>query len=537
VRSPLWGLFAAVGLLLLLACANVANLFLGRTGGRHAELSVRLALGAERSRLVRLVSLEGLVLAVVGGALGVVTAWAGTRLLVDVLQIPPALATRLSTATPVIAFALLMTTLSALIGGTLPALLSLKESTLADIRVGTRSLVGGARHRLRNFLVVAEVALALALLVGAGLQVRSLQQSLNVTTGYQPASVLTMELGLSGPRYTEDGVARSYLQQFLEQAGGVAGVQSVAIVSQLPLGGNFDGWGIHREDKPSANPENDPSAQRFAVSWQYLDVMSIPVIRGRGFTAADRAGAEPVVMFNEAAVMEIFDGEDPIGKRVRVGGGEGPWRRVIGVVRDVRHLSLERAIESQFYMPYDQTLYEETDYVVVARINGEPATLGDPLTRAAKALDRGAVIARVRPMLDVVNTATQSRRLASTLIGAFAVIALLLASGGLYGVMSAGVTERRREMGLRSALGASPTSIVRLVVSRGLALTVAGSVIGGMGVVAAQGLLRQFVFGVTPGDPITLLSVAALLAAVAMVACVVPAWRAAHIDPAITLRE
>jgi putative ABC transport system permease protein len=537
VRASLLGLFAAVGLLLLLACANVANLFLGRTGERHTELSVRMALGAERYRLVRLVSMEAMVLAVVGGLLGVLLAWGGTRFLVDFLRIPPELATRVSTAAPVIVFALLATTLSAVVGGTLPALLALKESALADIRVGTRSLIGGVRHRLRNMLVVAEVAVAVALLVGAGLQIRSLQRALDVDTGFQSSGVLTMEVGLAGPRYAEDGAARAYFRELLERASAVPGVQSMAITSQLPLGGNFDGRGIHREDRPSANPETDPSAQRFSVSPRYLDAMKIRVVKGRGFTAADRQGTEPVVLFNEAAVKEIFGGEDPVGKRVRMGGNQGDWRTVVGVVADVRHISLERDVESQIYTPYDQLPFEESDYVLVARTNTDPSALANAITGVARSLDPGVVISRVQPMVEVVGAATQSRRLASSLIGAFALIALLLASGGLYGVMSASVIERSREMGLRTALGATPRSVVGLVVSRGFLLTTAGCVIGAAGVIAARNVLRQFVFGVTPSDPLTLALVVVALSVVALLACFVPAWRAAHIDPAITLRE
>jgi putative ABC transport system permease protein len=535
VRPALLALFAAVGLLLLLACANVANLFLGRTGERHTELSVRRALGAERMRLVRLVSIEPLLLAFFGGVLGVFGSWAGTRLLVDFLQIPPALATRVSTVTPVIAFALLAATLSALLSGTLPALVALRDAALADIRMGTRTRVG-ARHRLRGIVVVAEMALAVTLMVGAGLQVRSLQQTLKVTTGYQADGVFTTELGVTGPRYNEDGTARRYFQQVLDQGGALPAVQSLAIVSQLPLGGNFDGWGIHREDRPG-NPERDPEAQRFAVSWQYLDVMGIPVLRGRGFTAADRAGAAPVVLFNEVAVRTVFGGENPIGKRVRVGGTDSPWREVIGVVGNVRHLSLEHEIESQFYMPYDQTSYEESDYVLVARTNSNVASLAEPIAQVARTLDPGAVIARPRPMSDVVAEAMQARRLAGSLVGAFAVIALLLASGGLYGVMAASVIERRREMGLRTALGATPLSVVRLVITRGFVLTLLGGLIGGAGVLAAQRSLQQFVFGVTPADPITLTAVIVTLAMVAMIACLVPAWRAARADPVIMLRE
>jgi putative ABC transport system permease protein len=537
VRASLLGLFAAVGLLLLLACANVANLFLGRTGERHTELSVRMALGAERSRLVRLVSLEALVLALGGGVFGVLVAWGGTRVLVDFLEIPPELATRVSTAAPVILFALLATTLSAVVGGTLPALLALKESALADIRVGTRSLVGHVRHRLRNALVVAEVALALSLLVGAGLQIRSLQRALLVETGYESAGVLTMEVGLTGPRYQEDGAARAYFRQLLAQTSEIPGVQAVGITTQLPLGGNFDSRGVHRDDKPSANPSDDPSAQRFAVSPEYLEAMKIRIVRGRGLTSQDREGSALAVLFNEAAVREIFGGEDPIGKRVRVSGDDGPASTVVGVVANVRHLSIERDVESQFYMPFDQTRYEESDYVLVARTATDPSSIATAVTRAARALDPGVVLTNVRPMRDVVGDATQSRRLASALIGAFAAIALLLATGGLYGVMTASVIERSREMGLRTALGATPRSVLGLVLKRGVMLTMFGCAIGIGGVIVAHSLLRQFVFGVTPTDPITLVVVVASLGVVALGACVIPAWRAAHVDPAITLRE
>ncbi|MFN8582108.1 MAG: ADOP family duplicated permease [Gemmatimonadaceae bacterium] len=537
VRASLLGLFAAVGLLLLLACANVANLFLGRTGERHTELSVRMALGAERSRLVRLVSVEAVTLALVGGVLGVVLAWGGTRVLVAFLKIPPMLATRVSTVTPVIGFALLMTSVSALIGGTLPALLSLKESALADIRVGTRSMVGRARHRLRNGVVVAEVALALALLVGAGLQIRSLQRALRVTTGYQAAGVESLEVGVVGPRYTEKGAAWNYFTQLLDRAAAVPGVQSVAITSQVPLGGGYDAWGVHRQDKPTNHPENDPAAQRFAVSWQYLETMHIPIVKGRGFTATDRAGAPNVILMNRTAVQRIFGGDDPIGVRVRIGGPDSPDRAVVGIVDDVRHLSVEKPVESQMYIPFDQNNYEEQDFVMVARLRGEPTAVGPALKAAARALDPGAVVARVRPLQEIVDSAVESRRLASLLVGTFALVALLLATGGLYGVMSASVTERGREMGLRTALGASRSSVVRLVVQRGLVLTAIGSAIGAAGVLAANRVLRQFVFGVGPGDPWTLIIVATLLAVIALVACTLPAWRASRVDPAVALRE
>jgi putative ABC transport system permease protein len=537
MRPALMALFGAVALLLLLACANVANLYLGRTGERQAELSVRMALGAVRSRLVRLVTLEALALSAFGGSIGVLAAWGGTRALVDMLHLSSALRERISAAPPVMLCALALTTLSALAGGTLPALFAIRDAALGDIRMSARSMVGNARHRLRNTVVIGEVALALLLLVGAGLQLRSLARVLGVRTGFTASGVLTMELSLTGARYSEDVAVRTYYRRLLENARAIPGVQSVAVTSQLTLGGNFDSFGIHREDKPALNPEDDPSAQRFAVSPDYLNAMRIAVTRGRGFTVADREGSDLVVLINQSMAKTVFAGEDPIGKRVKMGGTDYPWRMIVGVVEDVKHLTLEKDVENQIYLPFDQNPYAESGMIVVARTSAAPTSVIAPLTRAARGLDPDVAVARVRSMDDVVGTATQGRRIALSMVGAFALVALLLATGGLYGVVSASVTERTREMGLRAALGASPVRLLRLVVSRAAALTVAGIGIGVAGVLAAQRLIAGLLFQVAPSDPVTLGAVALLLGLVALVACIVPASRAARVDPMVALRE
>lgn len=536
-RAPLLGVFGAVALLLLLACANVANLFLGRASERHTDLAIRLALGAKRSRLVRMVSLEAGLLALIGGGLGVALAWRGSAALVSAMSVPAAIASRVEMAAPVVLCALALTAVCAIVSAALPAFLALGESSLADIRAGARGVLGRARHRMRSAVVIAEVALAVLLLAGAGLQVRSLREALAVRTGFDPNEVLTMEVTLRGQQYATDGASRNFYRRLIEEARGIPGLHGAAVVSQLPLGGNFDGFGVHREDKPAENPSDDPGAQRFAISPAYLDVMRIAVLRGRGLTPADREGAEFVMLINRSGAERIYGSDDPLGKRVRIAGNDGPWRTIVGIVDDVRHLSLEGEPENQIYIPFDQHPWEELDLAVVARANGDAASLTQPMTQLAKRLDAGVALSRVRPMDAVIGEVASSRRLALSLVGGFAIIAVVLALGGLYGVMTASVAERVREIGLRSALGATPGRLVQHVLTRGLLLTAIGIAIGISGLIAARGVVQRFVYGVSAGDPVTLASVVVLLAVVAIVACIVPAARAARIDPIVAMRE
>lgn len=537
VRAPLVGLFTAVLLLLLLACTNVANLFLGRAGERHGELAIRLALGAERGRLVRLVALESAILAVIGGALGLLLAASGTRALLDLMAVPETLAARVDMAPPVALFALLVTSLSALIGAALPAALALGESALTDVRMGTRAVVGRVRHRMRSAVVVAEVALAGLLLAGAGLQVRTLQQVLAVDTGFDPAGVLTMQLLVLGPRYEEEGSSREYYRQLVDRLAALPGVEGAAVASQLPLGGNFDGSGFTREDMPPANPADVPGVQRFAVSPSYLEVMRIGVLRGRGFVREDRAGSLPVVLINRSGAERLYGPVDPIGKRIQINGTDTPWRTIVGIVEDVRHLSIEGTVESQLYLPFDQHSWEEPALTLVTRFTGSPSAAERAIVAAARELDPGVAISGIRPMDRVINQSVAPRRLAMSLVGGFAIIAVVLALGGLYGVMSSSVSERVREMGVRAALGATPGQLIGVIVRHGLALCAAGAAIGIAGFLAAGKIVNHFAVGVSASDPVTLAGVVILLGVVALVACLVPAIRAARSDPLVALRE
>ena len=535
-KASLLGLLGAVSLLLALACINVGNLFLGRSGEQHKDLVVRMALGADRSRLLGLVSLEALILALSGGVLGALAGWYGSRALLKLQAIPPALADGANPLVPMIGIALLASVIAALIGGSLPALLTLRESALQEVKVGTRSVSGRLRHRLRHGIVIAEVALAVLLLAAAGLQVRTLHHALAVDTGFDPRGVSTMAIALVGSRYDSTGSTRVFYRNLLASVAATPGVEAAAVVNQLPLGGNFDASGVHREDRPNPNPELDPSAQRFAVSPDYFTTMRIALVRGRPMTAADREGADPTVWLNRSGASRIFGSDDPIGKRIKLGGFDGAWHTIVGIVEDVRHLSLDGEVENQMYLPFDQNSYEESALTLVTRSRGDVRAIEPSVSGAIKRLDPGAATSALT-MDEVVSRQLGSRRLALSLIGGFAVIALILALGGLFGVVSASVTERLREIGVRSALGATPGRLVRMVATQGLVLVLAGTAIGIGGMLAARRIMARFIVGVSPSDPLNLLGVAGLLGVVAMMAMIVPAIRASRVDPLTVMRS
>jgi len=535
-KPSLLGLLGAVTLLLALACINVGNLFLGRSGEKHQDLVIRMALGADRGRLLGLVSLEALILALSGGGLGALVGWYGSRKLLTLQSIPPALADGASPLVPMIGIALLASVVAALIGGSLPALLTLRESALQEIRVGTRSVSNRLRHRLRHGIVIAEVALAVILLASAGLQVRTLRHALSVDPGFDPAGVTTTAISLVGPQYDSAGSTRTFYRNLLGGVEAIPGVEAAAVVNQLPLGGNFDASGVHREDRTQPNPELDPSAQRFAVSPGYFDAMRIALLRGRPITPADREGSDPVAWLNRSGATRIFGTDDPIGKRIKMGGMDGPWYTVVGIVEDVRHLSLDGEIENQMYLPFDQNQYEESALTLVTRGRGEVRAFEPGVSAAIKRLDPGAATSAMS-MNEVVRRQLGARRLALSLIGGFAVIALILALGGLFGVVSASVTERLREIGVRSALGATPGRLIRMVAAQGLGLVLAGTAIGIGGMLAARGIMTRFVVGVSPGDPLNFVGVAGLLGLVAMMAMIVPAVRASRVDPLTVMRS
>ena len=536
VRPAMLIVFGAVGFVLLVACANVMNLLLGRAVQRQDEFAIRTALGARPARVARQVLTETLLLAFAGAGAGIGLAWLGVRVIAALgpTDIPRLAAVRVDV--PVLLATLAMAIGTGLVFGLGPALAVRHAGLHSGLRQAGRGSAAGARRAMRSGLVVAEVALAFALLAGAGLLVRSLDRLLRVDIGFDPDKLLTLEVLASGAAYAEDGDVWAMQERLLEAVRAVPGVQSVALSSQVPLGGNFDGNGVLREDKPPANPEDAPGAQRFAVSPDYLATMRIPVLRGRGFTPADRTGAPPVVLINDAFADSYWSGEDPIGKRVRLGGPGRPYRTIVGIVGDVRHMRLDEDQSSQIYLPESQWLWADTGTILVVRGTVRAEDLIPQVRAAVWSVDRSLAISGVATMDALVRVTTAQRRFALVAFELFAAVALVLAAAGIYGVLAGSVAQRTREFGIRAALGATRSGILSLALGQGVRLAAVGLVIGWAGALGLARVLRGLLYQVAPSDPATLVAVTALLGAVAVSASLGPAWQAARVDPVNTLK-
>jgi putative ABC transport system permease protein len=402
-----------------------------------------------------------------------------------------------------------------------------------SIRQGSRRTAGG-RSIARGSLVVTEVALALVLLVSAGLLLRSLTRLFAVDAGFAPSQLLTMQVQTSGPKFDDSDATLRFFSQALDEVRRVPGVSAAAFTSQLPLSGDGDLYGAHFES--STTGRNEGAVFRYAVSPGYFETMRIPLRGGRFLDASDRAGSPPAVMINESFARRKYPNENPVGKRLRLGPDRGPWYTIVGVVADVKQLSLAATQADAVYMPTDQGWFVDNTLSLVVRARGDAAALVPAVKRAIWSIDKDQPIVRVATMDDVVAKSAAQRRFALIVFEAFALAALLLASIGIYGVLAGGVAERTRELGVRSALGATPGDIVAVVVRRGFGLTALGVLIGLAGAAAASRMLVTLLFGITPLDPMTYGGVVALLLGVAAGACFVPARRAARVDPAITLR-
>ena len=532
-RPALVAVAGAVVVLLAIACVNVAHLLVARGARRRGELALRAALGAGRSRLLRQLLLESLLLALLGGALGIGVAVLGVR---AVVALAPAGLPRLDAIAldgTVLAFALAATALVGLGFGLAPALRAVRRDLDPVLRRASgRTTVRG--WEVRRTLVVAEVALAVVLLVGTGLLLRSLQRLLASPVGFDSGGVLTMQVQATGSRFADDAATRAFFAEAVAAVRGLPGVSAAGWTSQLPLSGDEDTYGAHFETDP---PGTGHSVYRYAVTPGYLEALRIPLRRGRRFDERDRTGAPRAALLSESFARRRFAGGDPIGRRLRLGPADGDWFTVVGVMGDVRQGSLATAPEDAVYVAAEQWHFADQALSLVVRTGADPAGLAPAIRRAIWSVDRDQPIVRVATMERLVEGSAAQRRFAMLLFGAFAAIALGLAATGIYGVLAGAVAERRREIGLRCALGATGGAIVGEVVGRGMRLAGVGAVLGLVTAAAGSAVLRGLLHEVSRLDPLTYVAVAALLAGVAGVACLAPAWRASRVAPAIVLRE
>jgi len=535
IRPALYLMLVAVGLVLLIACANVANLLLARAGERAREMAIRAALGAGQWRIVRQLLVESLLLSLAGAAAGLLLAWWGTDLLTSLspskmLQLQP-----VRTDARALVFTLLVSLLTGLFFGLAPALQAARHDAQSALKESARSSPGKRQRRLRESFVVAEIVFALALLVGAGLLIRSFMRVLDTKPGFESRNLLTMMIpASSAKKYDDPAQVRALYSEALKRIEALPGVEAAAVVSNLPFGGNMDMYGFHVEKKPLANPADAPSAERYSLSPDYLRAMGIPLLRGRGFTEQDNANAPLVTLINRTAAQRIWPNEDPVGKRIRLGAVDNPLRTIVGVVGDVNHYDLETAPDLQAYVPHAQ--WTDSYMLLVVRTTTDPGALTGPVRQTIHALDPDVPLHKVATMRQLVSASVAQRSFTLLLIAVFAAVALLMAAIGLYGVMAYSVTQRTREIGIRVALGAQGADVLRLVVGRGLRLVALGVALGVMAALALTRLMKKLLFEVSATDPVTFAGVAALLALVALLACWIPARRAARVDPMVALR-
>jgi len=534
VRPALLILLGSVALVLLIACANVANLLLARAAHRQREMALRSALGAGRGRLVAQLLTESMVLAVAAGVLGTMVGALALRGLLALVPANVGLPADLAIDRTVLAFTAGLSVLTGVVFGLLPAWQASRPDLVAVLREGGRSVGGAARRRFRDGLVVAEIALSLVLLVGAGLLLRSVLALQGAEPGFRSERLLTMEFRLPTARYTEPAQMAAFFHAILERMRAVPGVESVALARAVPFSGNRGSSAYEVDGLAPPAPGREPQTQTNIVSTGYFRTMGIPILQGREFEDRDTADSTPVAVVGATFARTAWPGQDPLGKRFRL--KERPqWLTIVGVVGDIRHGSFAEAPSPQAYTPHDQD--PRIFACVLARTTGDPMAMAAPIRQAIWSVDAQQPVWRVRSMESLLAAARGPARAMSVLIAIFAAVALLLAAVGIYGVMAYLVAQRTREIGIRMALGASAHAVMRMVVGRGLALTLAATIIGIAGAAALSRTLATLLFGVAPLDPVTFVTAAAVLGGVALLASYLPARRAARVDPVVALAE
>jgi putative ABC transport system permease protein len=533
VRPALLVLFGAVGLVLLIACTNVASLLLARATTREKEIAIRSALGATHLRLIRQLLTESLLLALLGGLLGSVIA----RWSVDLMiAFSPGDIPRLDEVSidgRVLAFTLLASLLTGVIFGIAPALESTKVDLNRSLKEGGRSSSSPNNH-LRNLLVVSEVAFGLVLLIGAGLLINSFKRLVDVNPGFNPKNVLTMQLFLSGSKYGEDHQQSDFLKQVLERIKTVPGVASAGLVNTLPITGGVS-TDFEIVGRPPASVEEEPDADICIIDPDYFRAMEIPLLSGRSFSERDSSDSQRVMVINQTMARRYWPDEDPIGKRVTMKDwGEPLTGEIVGVVGDIKSGGLHSENASMIYWPYPQ--FPSSFNRVVIRTSIDPMNIVAAVKEQVWSVDKEQPMSDIKTMDQVLSASLAQRRFNMALLGGFAVVALILAAVGIYGVISYSVTQRTREIGIRMALGAERRDILRLVMARGLFLTLLGLAFGLAGAFFLTRAMESLLFGVSVHDPITFAVISLLLSGVALGACFVPARRATRVDPMVALR-
>jgi len=533
-RPTMLVLLAAAGFVLLIACANVANLNLSRMVRRERELAVRAALGAGRVRMFRQLLTESFILAVIGGGLGLLFSWGALSLLVSFAARFTPRAREIQMDAWVLGFTFLVAVLTSLLSGTAPALAS-REAVVGSLKEGgAQSTVGRGKHRVRSLLIVAQVAVSFLLLIGAGLMLRSFVKLQHVDPGFQPENVLTMDISLDFVKYNTNDKQRAFFETLLEKVQMQSGVKSAAASMMIPFTAGMTMTGDFQIEGQAPEPgQAMPKADFRIVSPTYFEALHIPILNGRGFLQTDRPGNPDVAVLNRSAAIHLWGTRDPVGTRFSADGGKS-WIQVVGIVGDIKQYGLDKDVVDEIYVPMAQNPMGQASLVIKTAV--EPMSIARGVIELLHGVDPNQPAARVRSLEQVRAESVAAPRLTTNLLGLFALLALAIAATGIGGVMALAVGQRRHEIGVRMAIGARPVEILRMILGQGLALALVGVALGLFGALWLTRLLQQLLFEVTPTDPLTYAGVAGVLGLCVLVACYVPARRASRVDPIVALR-
>ena len=537
MKRPLWILMGAVALVLLIACANLAGLLLVRSASREREIAIRIALGAGARRIVRQLITESLLLSLLGGAIGMVLAPLALKALVEsnTVALPRVVNTHIDLG--VLLFTTALSLVTGILFGIIPAMHVVRDVHSTALREGGRTqTVGASSRRLRRILVAGETAIALILLIGAGLLFKSFLQVLGVSPGFRADSVLTMRTALPDEKYPKPEQIREFYRAALERIDRLPGVEAAGVVSNIPLGGGNSSGTITVDTQSVPRDKTELEADQRVISPGYFNAMGIPILRGRDFDDRDSDTAAPVAIIDQTMAEKYWPGEDPIGKRLKLSdlNSKMPWLMIVGEVGHVHNRTLEAMSRTEVYWPEAQLPFSALTFAI--RTSGDPLSLAPTVQKEIQAIDPDQPVYRVRSMTQVMAESVARRRLGATLLGVFAALALLLSVLGIYGVIAFDVAQRTNEIGIRIALGAQRGSVIQLMLSDGLRPVLMGILVGLVGGAICGRLIRTMLFDARPLDPLVLVGVALAMAAVACAACLFPAWRAARLSPMSALR-